>query len=347
MKAELSLQTSSNYFKHRPVALSQLVLLLLALLCASPASLASQAASLDTRLTWLPTGTVEVYAINSPRPFTMPTEPKMPTSTLLALSTCLSGPILQFDTKRSGNAPLQEKTLLSSLRGSQLRHGQDSKGSQSSSWHQVDIFNFKEPVKEELISYLRSQGAKQIAGGRDSIWKAEPLGRSRFASPNYYLAVPDDYTIMISKSSDQRVLLESLQRYHRKTPCAFSLNHPAWKHVNKRSDFWSIAFLPLAVPASNLCNDEFTSAATGVVAQFSVKTNVYQIACLTKTTNSLALVRARVKQARIKESSRLKLKSITTNVTGIGAYSMNHTEFDLMMILALMQALLCHQVILG
>lgn len=329
------------------MAIPQLVMFFVALLFVSPAALASQPPSLDTRLTWLPTGTVEIYAIDSPRLFTMPTEPKMPISTLLALSTCLSGPLLQFDTKRSGISPLQEKTLISSLRGSQLRPGQSRNGSKSSSWHQVDIFNFKEPVKEEMISYLQSQGVKHIAGGKDPIWKAETQGLSRFPSPSYFLAMPDNYTIVIGKSSDQRILLESLQRYHHKTPCAFSLNHPAWKYVSKQSDFWSIAFLPLAVPASNLCNDEFTEAATGVVAQFSAKTNIYQIACLTKTANSLALVRERVKQARIKESSRLKLKSISPRVTEIDAYSMNHTEFDLMMILALMQALLCRQVILG
>jgi hypothetical protein len=316
----------------------------------TPSCFAAEPRSIDTVLTWLPAGTEEISCLNAAHLIPKKIDQSMMNSTMNYLFMSLVGPVFMFDKSvdaglQPGN-PLCEKTLTSAVHGTQLLRWPGPRNSTNRYWHGVTILTFKESVRPEMIAYLKTQAVAQIPGGDDPIWKSAAKVNYMYSCMYGFLSMPDDRTIMISLSNDQKLLLESLQRFQGKGTCIVPASHPAWRYVNRQSDYWFMAVLPSKYPPeSSECNDAFAAQAAAMVAQYNPqKSKILQMAYIARNGNALALLKKRLSTNLMAQTNHVTIKGLTAEAAEMDLNPLGDAQADIMTLLGMLQGTLCHEV---
>lgn len=326
--------------------------------------LSSQAApaTADNILHWLPPGTVEIRCINGPVSGAKddnadPPEP-LSGSLLEFMQGSAGGNISQFltDNRRTTHSVISGKAISTSVRGSQVLEltAVDMKSYSAvdpnmklDCWPDVDIVEFKEPIKKELTAELLSRPLKHSMMGANQVWEAQ--SRSFPRNLHLYLTIPDDHTVMMSSSTSPALLLAAVQRMKvRATSCVIPADHVGWSYIDRESDYWFFNAYPAA--SRNLGSssephglDDFAKSGLAVVAQYRPeKTAAFQFAYVSNSPNAQALLKERLDINLV--TSRMRFTPRTSKIVQFDYLPTKAIELDLTLVNAALCSMVGHEV---
>lgn len=328
------------------------------------APLSSQAtpATADTILRWLPPGTVEIRCINGPvtvpqNDSSRPSDP-LSSSLLKFMQGSAGGNISQFladDTSPTRSA-LSGKTISTSVRGSQVLElaAADVNGYSAvdpkmkiDCWPDVDIVEFKEPIKKVLSADLLSRPLKHYMVSANQVWEAQSPTFPR--NLHLYLTIPDDHTVMISSSTSPALLVAAVQRMKvRATSCVIPVNHVGWSYIDRQSDYWFFNAYPaanknLGSSAEPRGLDDFAKSGLAVVAQYRpAKTAAFQFVYVSNSSNALALLKERLDINLI--TSRMRFAPRGSKIIPFDYLPNKGIELDLTLVNAALYSMVGHEV---
>lgn len=327
-----------------------------------PFSSQAAPATADTILRWLPPGTVEIRCINGPvhcaKDDSAEPSDSRSGSLLEFMQGSAGGNISQFlaDSSSPTRSAICGKTISTSVRGSQVLEltAADMKSylavdpkMKIDCWPDVDIVEFKEPIKKELSADLLSRPLKHYMLGANQVWEAQSPTFPR--NLHLYLAIPDDHTVMISSATSPALLLAALQRMKvRATSCVIPVNHVGWRYIDRQSDYWFFNAYPAA--NKNLSSsaeprglDDFAKSGLAVVAQYRpAKTAAFQFVYVSNSSNALALLKERLDINLI--TSRMRFTPRTSKIIAFDYLPNKGIELDLTLVNAALCSMVGHEV---
>lgn len=279
-------------------------------------SLYSSAYSADTDsiLGWLPPGTVEIRCVNGPVVAGKNDNPKPLNVNALSFLDFLQGTacgdlceFLDCDKSQSRDF-LAGKTVVTAVRGSQVINMEETgpngaplavRAPKCDFWQYVDIIEFSEPINDELTADLLALSLKHSNFGASLVW--EKPSKKYVRSMKLYLTVPDDHTVILSRSVSPSLLLAAVQRKNvHASNCVIPSNHIGWGYLDRQSDFWLFNAYPAAYKLQSWSSqpqglDEFARSGYAVVAQYRrAKSSNVHFTYISNNPNAFALLKARL-----------------------------------------------------